>query len=77
MTTTATAETEAAAEEERRRLFDAVRQLPLIYREVTVLVLEGMEYREIADVVGISESNVGVRLNRARRKLQQLLEEGS
>lgn len=77
MTTAATAETEAAADEERRRLFDAVRRLPLIYREVTVLVLEGMEYREIADVVGISESNVGVRLNRARRKLQQLLQEGS
>jgi len=77
MTTAAAAETEAAADEERRRLLDAVRQLPLIYREVTVLVLEGMKYQEIADVVGISESNVGVRLNRARHKLQQLLEEDS
>ena len=36
--------------------------------------LEGMEYTEIADVVGISESNVGVRLNRARQRLKTLLE---
>ena len=40
-----------------------------------MLALEGMGYREIADVVGISESNVGVRLNRARERLRELLEE--
>lgn len=71
------AETQALADQERHRLLEAIRQLPLIYREVTVLVLEGMEYKEIADVVGISESNVGVRLNRARRKLRHMLGEGS
>jgi RNA polymerase sigma-70 factor (ECF subfamily) len=44
---------------------------------VIVLALEGIGYREIADVVGISESNVGVRLNRARERLKKLLESQS
>jgi DNA-directed RNA polymerase specialized sigma24 family protein len=33
-----------------------------------------MEYKEIAEIMGISESNVGVRLNRARQQLKALLE---
>jgi RNA polymerase sigma-70 factor (ECF subfamily) len=62
-----------AEEQERRRFVQAVRELPVIHREVLVLSLEGMDYREIAAVVGVSESNVGVRLNRARQKLKALL----
>jgi RNA polymerase sigma-70 factor (ECF subfamily) len=42
-----------------------------------VLFLEGMDYGEIAAVVGISESNVGVRLYRARQKLKTILEDPS
>ena len=71
----ATAEAALAKEQQRRRLFAAIRELPAIHREVLVLALEGMEYREIADVVGISESNVGVRLNRAREQLKKLIED--
>ena len=73
----ATAEAALAEEQERQRLLAAIRELPAIHREVLVLALEGMEYREIADVVGISESNVGVRLNRARERLKKLLEDRS
>jgi RNA polymerase sigma-70 factor (ECF subfamily) len=70
----ANAEAALAEAQERQRLMAAVRDLPAIHREVLVLALEGMGYREIADVVGISESNVGVRLNRARDRLKELLE---
>jgi RNA polymerase sigma-70 factor, ECF subfamily len=73
----ATAEAVLAEEQERQRLLAAIRELPAIHREVLVLALEGMEYREIADVVGISESNVGVRLTRARERLKKLLEDRS
>jgi RNA polymerase sigma-70 factor (ECF subfamily) len=62
-----------AQEQERRRFVQAIRELRVIHREVLVLFLEGMDYGEIAAVVGISESNVGVRLNRARQKLKALL----
>lgn len=66
-----------ADEQQRGRFLAAVRSLPVIHREVLVLFLEGMDYREIAAVVGISESNVGVRLNRARQELKSLLEDES
>jgi len=73
----ASAEATLAEKQERQRLLAAIRELPTIHREVLALALEGMEYREIADVVGISESNVGVRLNRARQTLKKLLEDRS
>ena len=69
----ASSEMIVADEQQRRRFVQAVRGLPAIHREVLVLFLEGMDYGEIAAVVGISESNVGVRLNRARQELKTLL----
>ena len=59
--------------QEGRRLLDAVHRLPLGYRQVVTLTLEGFGYGEIADVLGISESNVGARLTRARQMLRELL----
>jgi len=41
---------------------------------VVTLTLEGMEYREMAEVLGISESNVGARLTRARQMLRESME---
>lgn len=52
----------------------AVHSLPLLYRQVVTLMLEGMEYDEMAQVLGISESNVGARLTRARQMLRELME---
>lgn len=69
----ASSEAIVAEEQERRRFVRAIRGLPVIHREVLVLFLEGMNYGDIAAVVGISESNVGVRLNRARQKLKTIL----
>jgi len=69
-----TVEAQLAEEQQRERLSSAVRALPLGYRQVVTLMLEGLSYREIAQVLGISESNVGVRLNRARQLLKERLE---
>jgi RNA polymerase sigma factor (sigma-70 family) len=52
----------------------AIHQLPLVYRQAITLSLEGLGYGEIAQVLGISESNVGVRLTRARQILRESLE---
>jgi len=60
--------------EGERRLSRAVCALPISYREAVILMLEGLEYREIAEIMGISESNVGARLSRARQMLRQLME---
>jgi len=67
-------EKEFARNQEDSRLTDAIHCLPIEYRQVITLTLEGLSYAEIADVLGIGESNVGVRLNRARQMLRKLLE---
>jgi RNA polymerase sigma factor (sigma-70 family) len=70
-------DTVVGAAQESAQLLAAVRRLPLIQREVVVLALEDMDYGEIAAVLGISETNVGVRLNRARASLRKLMGESS
>lgn len=62
------------AEERGRSLQHAIRRLPVQYRQVVVLALEGMSYGEIGEVIGATENNVGVRLTRARQMLRRLLE---
>lgn len=69
------AEALCSSMQESNWLLGAVRSLPTIYRQILVLSLEGMDYSEISQVLGIGESNVGVRLNRARHLLKTLLEQ--
>lgn len=40
-------------------------------RAILLLCLEGHSYREIGEVLGISETNVGTRLNRLKQALRQ------
>jgi RNA polymerase sigma-70 factor (ECF subfamily) len=61
-------------EQSAQRLAAAIRCLPVGYRQVITLMLEGLGYGEISEVLGISESNVGARLTRARQMLRELLE---
>ncbi len=55
------------------RLYQAIRQLPKGDAALVLLYLEELSYREMADVLGISESNVGVKLNRAKKALGILM----
>lgn len=55
------------------RLYAAIHTLPVTDAALVVLSLEGLSYQEMADVVGISESNVGVKLHRARQVLAEQL----
>jgi len=59
--------------EEAARFVAAVRRLPMLYRQTIILALEGLSYREMAEVLGIAESNVGARLTRARQALRTLM----
>ncbi len=70
----ATSQEQALIEQERgARLLEAVRRLTLPYRQVMTLILEDMSYDEIADTLGISVANVGIRVNRAKQQLKVLL----
>jgi RNA polymerase sigma-70 factor, ECF subfamily len=57
------------------RLYAAIRQLPKAEAALVLLYLDDLSYREIAEVLGISESNVGVKLNRSRKALGELMKE--
>jgi RNA polymerase sigma-70 factor (ECF subfamily) len=63
------------ADEHIHRLLWAVRRLPLTYRQVITLVLEDLSYADIAKALGLSVSNVGVRVNRAKVLLKEMMDE--
>jgi RNA polymerase sigma factor (sigma-70 family) len=60
---------------QQTRLLEAIRRLPIGYRQVVTLTLEDLTYGEIGEVLGISEGNVGARLSRARQMLRRLLQQ--
>lgn len=60
----------------RRRLGEALRALPAAYRAVVFLrEMEGFSTKEAADILNVSESNVKMRLHRARLFLRKKLED--
>lgn len=59
---------------DQQRLLAVVRTLPLAYREVAVLMLEGFTPAEVADTLGLTANAVAIRATRARAMLRALLE---
>ncbi len=66
-------EQESVRSERRDHLMAAIRLLSPVPRQVVTLSLEGLSHREIAEILGITENNVAVRLSRARATLSELL----
>ena len=66
-------EEQAARTDQRVRLMSAIQSLPVTYRQMIVLMLEGLSHAEIAEVMGVTENNVAVRLTRARKALKDAL----
>ena len=50
-------------------LYQQIAELKDVDRSVALLLLDGFSYKEIAAIVGISESNVGVKINRIKSVL--------
>lgn len=50
-------------------LYGEIYKLDEIDRSVSLLLLEGFSYREMSTILGISESNVGVKINRIKKQL--------
>lgn len=55
------------------QLYRAIQRLPKADAAIVLLYLDGLSYREMAEVLGISESNVGVKLHRAKKTLATLM----
>ena len=59
--------------EQLETLYAAIRQLPELDRSLVLLSLDGVSYGEMASILGLSESNVGVRLNRLKQRLAKMI----
>jgi RNA polymerase sigma-70 factor, ECF subfamily len=68
---------QAQQRETVEQLYKAIHQLPKTDAALVLLYLDDLSYREMADVLGISQSNVGVKLNRAKKALSVLMNGGS
>lgn len=55
-------------------LYQAISKLDPMEKAVVTLFLEEMSYEQIAEITGITGSNVGVTLHRAKKKLSALME---
>lgn len=56
--------------ESLKLLLDAIYNLDEIDKSIMLLYLEEKSYEEITEIIGISKSNVGVRINRAKESLK-------
>jgi RNA polymerase sigma-70 factor (ECF subfamily) len=58
-------------------LKSAIDKLTKIEKALLMLYLEERSYQEISDILGISHSNVGVKLNRIKTKLEKIIKADS
>jgi RNA polymerase sigma-70 factor (ECF subfamily) len=64
---------EQTGSENEERLFWALRKLNDAEKAMISLYLDEFSYREIAEITGLTENNVGVRINRIKNKLREIL----
>lgn len=57
--------------EEYGMMRQMIADLPPLEKALILLYLEDHSYRDIADILGISESNVGTKLNRIKDKMKK------
>jgi len=62
-------------EEKLNKLKQCINQLANSDRILVSFMLEGLTYEEIADVLGITLNNVGVKINRVKKRLTKLMED--
>lgn len=62
-------------ESNARLLLKAVSLLPEIDRAIIMLHLDEKSYDEIAEITGLTRTNVGVRINRAKLKLESIIKQ--
>ena len=60
-------------DDRQEQLFAVIKQLNEGDRAILSLYFEELSNREIAEIIGISENNVSVKMNRIKQKIQKLL----
>ncbi len=68
-----TIEDEKVGPEKHDRLYRAINLLNPAEKAIVALYLDDYSYAEMADIIGISENYIGVKLNRIKERLKNLL----
>ena len=64
---------ETVIDEKAAIMYEAIKKLTEVERALSMLYLENCSYKEIAEVLGLSETNVGFKLNKLKSKLKSLV----
>ncbi|WPV65718.1 sigma-70 family RNA polymerase sigma factor [Chitinophaga sp. LS1] len=59
-------------DERGAELFEVLRKLKDDEKAIITLYLEGLSYKEMGEIIGVTENSVGVKLNRIKAKVQLL-----
>jgi len=59
-------------QEQLQLLYEAIRKLGEIDRAITMLYLEDRSYEEMEEILGITQNNLRVKMNRIKEKLRKL-----
>jgi RNA polymerase sigma factor (sigma-70 family) len=69
-------EADLIVHEEYQTVAEAFNKLPSEDREILGHVVSGLPYRQIGEIVGLSEANIKVRVHRARVRLRDIIQNG-
>jgi RNA polymerase sigma-70 factor (ECF subfamily) len=61
---------------QQEQLYHAINKLSDIDKAIITLYLDEFSYKEIADIIGITESNTGVKINRIKSQILKSFENG-
>ena len=71
-----TTDTKPDKDNNKERLYLAINKLSETDKAIITLYLDEFSYKEIAEIIGISESNTGVKINRIKSLILKSIENG-
>ncbi|NQZ77634.1 MAG: RNA polymerase sigma factor [Ekhidna sp.] len=69
-------ESEPEQTRDHQPLYSAIGKLKELDRLIIMMVLDELEYEEIAKIVGLSEGNIRVKIHRIKKELKKIIQNG-
>jgi len=69
-------ESPQTSDKRHEMLYHAIGQLREVDRLIIMMVLNELEYKEISDIIGMSEGTLRVRISRIKKSLKEIIENG-
>jgi RNA polymerase sigma factor (sigma-70 family) len=60
-------------EERIAAMYEAIKKLTEVERAITMLYMDDCSYKEISEILGLSETNIGFKLNKIKSRLKTLV----